>query len=273
MGRHRWCRKDTGEPARPRSILPLQSAAATVPRRRTPSEHPRARPRPRAGARAASTAIPEGPRRVATAVAAGPALFAEALCRSLEADATLEVVGRVTSDSEIARLLSRLEAGVLLFDYEALGPGGESTVRRLRREFPSIRILVLASRSGTEIVERVLRAGASGLIGKETDLVTLSRALRAVDSGELWANRRVTALAFERLSRAPESRPAAEGDLTPRESDIAAWVARGLRNKEIAQRMGIHEKTVKTHLNNIFRKLRVDNRVALVLRGAVQPKS
>jgi DNA-binding NarL/FixJ family response regulator len=128
---------------------------------------------------------------------------------------------------------------------------------------PATRILVLASRSGEETVERVLRAGASGLIGKHLGYEKLARAIRAVGAGELWANRHATSEVLERLTTF--SGRIEKVELTHREQQIAECCTLGLRNKEIASRLNISAKTVKTHLNNIFRKLRVDNRVELVL--------
>jgi DNA-binding NarL/FixJ family response regulator len=220
-----------------------------------------------------SLAAPAGS-RLKIGVASGPALYREILCRALAAEPGIEVAGGTAQEDDVAALLDRGGLQVLLFDYEALGPNGESAIARLRRRAPKTRILVLATRSGPETVESVLRAGASGLVGKESNLATVVRAIRAVAAGEIWANRRVTAIALENLADASHRRSGA-GGLTEREAEVVAWVTRGLRNKEIAHRLAIHEKTVKTHLNNIFRKLKVESRVALALQGMVdiQPKT
>jgi len=161
-----------------------------------------------------------------------------------------------------------------LFDYEGLGPSAERAIRRLHRIARGTRILVLATRSSDETVERVLRVGASGLIGKQQTFNTLVRAIRAVAAGELWANRRATAHVVELLS-GPSDRGASESErLTSREWDITDAVGQGLRNKEIARGLRISEKTVKSHLNNIFRKLHVDNRFAVGLYARdLRPKS
>ncbi len=211
---------------------------------------------------------------IRVAVASGPALHREVLCQALDAEPTVTVVCRASAEDDIGESLSGCVAQVLLFDYEALGPNSEGVIARLRREVPETRILVLATRSGPETVERVLRAGASGLVGKESGLAVVVRAIGSVAAGELWANRRVTAQTLERFAEASSHRMASDGNLTERETEVARWVARGLRNKEIAHRLSIHEKTVKTHLNNVFRKLRIDSRVALAMRGLdIKPKS
>lgn len=212
---------------------------------------------------AASRARPRDPRRLGIAVAAQPALFCEILSCQLAAEPSFVVVGRAGNEDQIGKVLAKENPRVLIFDYEGLGPNAESTVHRLRRAAPATRILVLASRSSDEIVERILRAGASGLVGKQLELAVLVRAIRAVAAGEVWANRRVTSLALESLT-GPSGR-VLQSVLTKREQEIANACSQGLRNKQIALRLNISTKTVKGHLNNIFRKLRVDNRFALGL--------
>jgi DNA-binding NarL/FixJ family response regulator len=198
-------------------------------------------------------------------VAARPALFCEILSSKLQDEPDLEIAGVARDEEEVRTLVTKSRPAVLLFDYEGLGPSAELAIRRLRRTARGTRILVLAARSGDETLERILRAGAAGLVGKQQPFATLVRAIRAVAAGELWANRLATAHVVERLAvpqpggREPDER------LTEREWEIVDAVGQGIRNKEIGKRLKISEKTVKSHLNNIFRKLRVDNRFAVGL--------
>jgi two-component system secretion response regulator SsrB len=97
------------------------------------------------------------------------------------------------------------------------------------------------------------------------------RAIRAVAAGEIWANRRATSLALEILTGPSGSVP--KSDLTKREQEIADACGQGLRNKEIALRLNISPKTVKGHLNNIFRKRHIESRFALALQERTQPRS
>jgi two-component system response regulator DegU len=234
------------------------------------SRRKKGRPHPRATARKnrtprpapASAALPAG--RLTLVVASRPALVREVLARQLSAEPGLSIVGLARDEDGICQLLSTERPRVLLIDYEGLGPNSEGIISRLRRASASTRILVMATRSTDETVERVLRVGAMGLVGKQLGFATLVRAIRVVASGELWANRRVTAQAVEHLAAGPD-RGSWDSRLTQRELEIATAVSRGLRNKDIARRLSISEKTVKSHLNNIFRKLGVDNRFAVGL--------
>ena len=197
-------------------------------------------------------------------IAARPALYREILARQLAGESDFRIAGLARDEEGIVAVLKKQPARVLLLDYEGLGPHIEALIPRLRRAAPSTRILLLATQSADETVEHVLRVGASGLVGKQLGFEVLVRAIRIVAAGELWANRRVTARTVERLAET-HTRDAFAEQLTSRESEIAEAVGRGLRNKDIARRLQISEKTVKTHLNNIFRKLQVDNRFAVGL--------
>jgi DNA-binding NarL/FixJ family response regulator len=202
--------------------------------------------------------------RLELAVAIKPALLRDVLSRLLDTVPDVRVVGYGENEDQIRKVVSKLRPAVLLFDYEAMGPNGESLISRLRRAAPATRILVIARRSSDENVEGVLRAGASGLVGKEGEFATLVRAIHAVAEGELWANRRTAARALERLTDISAPVPALE-TLTKRELEIAERVASGLRNKEIAQQLNISEATVKSHLHTIFRRLKLESRVALAM--------
>lgn len=209
------------------------------------------------------------------AVASRPPLIRDVLSRLLDSVPGLRVVGSAGDEDQTRRLLSKLRPDVLLFDYEAMGPNGEGIVARLRRASPATRILVIASRSADENVEQVLRSGASGLVGKQLDFAVLVQAIKAVAGGELWANRRAAAQAMASLTELAARVPALDGHLTKREWEIADGVSQGLRNKEIAARLTISEKTVKSHLNNVFSKLKISGRIGLMAwaQAEAQPKT
>jgi DNA-binding NarL/FixJ family response regulator len=208
------------------------------------------------------------------AIATQPPLLCDALSLCLGKEVDIEVVGEARDENRIAEILTEEPADLLLFDYEALGPACEGMIARLRRSAPRTRILVIATRSADENVARVLRAGASGLVGKQLGYETLLNAVRAVAAGEIWANRRAQALTLEHLTDAIGAWEPDE-QLTRREQQIADGVARGLRNKEIARRLSISEKTVKSHLHNVFQKLGIEGRFALAIfdPDRVQPKT
>jgi DNA-binding NarL/FixJ family response regulator len=213
--------------------------------------------------------------QIQLAIVTQPALLRDVLSRLLGREPDIEIVGQGHDEDRIVEVLKAVSPELLLLDYEALGPNSESIIARLRRIAPRTRILVMATRSADEYVERVLRAGAAGLVGKQLDFAALLQAVRAVAGGQIWANRRAQALTLEHLTDFSAGASEPEGQLTRREQQIVDGVARGLRNKEIARELNISEKTVKSHLNNIFQKLGLEGRFALAVfdQGQVQPKT
>ena len=198
-------------------------------------------------------------------IAVRPALWRQLLARMLAEEPDLTVVGNADNEETLHALIAEASPDVVLFDNEALGPGSEGVISRMRWAHPDVRLLVLASRSGEETVVAVLRAGAAGLVDKQASLETLLSAIRAVCNGETWANRRATARALAQLARPGTGAEPDQPALTPRELDVVGAVGRGLRNREIAAALGISEKTVKTHLNSVFGKVGVRTRTALAL--------
>jgi DNA-binding NarL/FixJ family response regulator len=218
---------------------------------------------------------PRDARPVRMAIATQPPLLSDVLSLCLGKEDAIEVVGEARDEDRIVEILTKESADLLVFDYEALGPTAEGMIARLRRIAPRTRILVIATRSADENVERFLRAGASGLVGKQLGYETLLHAVRSVAAGEIWANRRAQALTLEHLTDFATGASEPEDQLTRREQQIVDGVARGLRNKEIARRLRISEKTVKTHLCNVFQKLGIEGRFALAVfdPDKVQPKT
>jgi DNA-binding NarL/FixJ family response regulator len=214
-------------------------------------------------------------RKIEIAVATRPALVCDVLSRLLDTVDGLRVVGSARDEDDTVRVLKKFRPQVLIFDYEAMGPNGEGIVARLRRAIPATRILVIASRSADENVEQVLRAGAAGLVGKQLVFTVLVRAIHSVAQGEHWANRRAAAQTMAHLTDLAARVPAQDGHLTKREWEIADGVSQGLRNKEIAARLSISEKTVKSHLNNVFAKLKISGRIGLMTwaQAETQPKT
>ena len=202
-------------------------------------------------------------RPIRVLVATLPALWSEVLARLLEKESDLHVVGRAHNETQLRDSASTHHPHVVLFDYEAFGPDSEGIIGRLRRAAPNTRTLVFATGSGDETTVSVLRAGALGLVAKQLGYPALLAALRAVAGGELWAQRRLAAQALDQLVPSTFQRQKLPSQLTKREREVVDGVGRGLRNREIAHSLGISERTVKSHLNNIFSKTHVSSRFAL----------
>ena len=181
----------------------------------------------------------------------------------LERHAGLRVVAEAGSLREARAWLGRAEeAGALqlvILDLK-LGDGhGTELIADLRRCAPGARILVLSSFPEEQAVRAAMAAGAHGWLDKQQDPAALADAVRAALRGEL-------PLAREAV-RALTSPPAGDGfeELTPREREVLAGIARGLSNRQIAERLGVREKTVKTHAGHVYAKLGVERRTQAAL--------
>ena len=165
--------------------------------------------------------------------------------------------------------------GMLLDDVP---DGGMRVARRLRATYPNIRVVMLLEVSEPEAVVGAFRAGARGVLCRSDSLDNLTKCIRAVHAGQVWANSRELGYLLEMLTETMPTRWGTLGDfsiLSKREQDVARYVAEGLSNREIARQLKLTEHTVKNYLFRIFNKLGVSSRVELVLyafRLAQEPR-
>jgi DNA-binding NarL/FixJ family response regulator len=197
--------------------------------------------------------------------------YRTALAAVVQQDGRLELVGEAEGLAAGIEAVSILSADVAVIEL-ALATAKQSwLLETVRRASPETRVLVVAERAESDTVRSVIASGASGYIEKAPADVTLASAIVAVGEGE-------AALSTVMLSQLVNtgsgpgsgSRPA----LTPREREIAALVAMGRSNAEIAERLFVSRETVKTHLTHIYRKLGVSGRTAaaaeLMRRGLAE---
>jgi DNA-binding NarL/FixJ family response regulator len=183
----------------------------------------------------------------------------------------IRVVGQAHDEQDLDRLLARHKPRVLLLDSKTIGPGWVQWISRFRPASPTTRILVISAAPSETLLRAALRGGASGVVGERDDFETLRKAVCRVGGGEIWADRNALGHMMEDLARSRKRCETAPSGLTARERQVSDCVSLGLRNKEIALRLSISEKTVKSHVYSIFRKLRVHSRFKFF--GRMQPKS
>jgi DNA-binding NarL/FixJ family response regulator len=163
---------------------------------------------------------------------------------------------------------------VLLLDV-ALVNGTDNVIANVRQVSPRTKILLLGAEAGDEALQHALRQGARGYLAKSAGMGATLKAIRAVHAGEAWVERAEMGRLLDRLAATADARTAGPGHannagedvLSKRERDVANLAATGLRNKEIALRLGIREKTVKAHLVSIFRKLQLRRRLQLAVQN------
>jgi DNA-binding NarL/FixJ family response regulator len=188
----------------------------------------------------------------------------------LAQEESLQIVGESGEFKEVVPLMEKLHPDIILFH---LHPGDEDMVSTIAAitandEHPPI-LLLTADQPESPINRSGLHAGAAGLIEMKEPPETLFKAIRCVNAGELWIDRRTTALVLQDLRNQrnhPDARSNHPKDmLSPREKEVVALVATGLSTEGIAEKLFISEKTVRNHLVSIYAKLDVSNRIQLAL--------
>jgi DNA-binding NarL/FixJ family response regulator len=192
--------------------------------------------------------------------------FRSGLAALLGTQPGLEVAGEAaTGESAVAAALS-LQPDVVLMDLNMPGLDGIAATRRIVDTSPHIAVLVLTMADNDAAVFDALRAGARGYLLKGADRAELTRAVRAVASGEAIFGPDVARRLMTYFATAPVRAPAFP-DLSERELEVLELIARGMSNQQIVDRLVISPKTVRNHISNIFSKLQVRDRAEAVVRA------
>jgi two-component system response regulator DegU len=204
-------------------------------------------------------------------------LFREGIRKMLSLEKDILVVGEAARGDEVAKVVERAKPDVLLLDVKM--PRGDivQTLLEVKDINPATKVLVLTAFSEDENILNAAKGGARGYVLKGIDFPTLLQAIKTIQSGGLWIDKDLpVADAFEEIAQdqlndigdSVHTNDAIK-TLTRRELEILRLVAEGLTNEEIGKKIFISEKTVKTHLTNIFDKLKVNNRfkAALLIMG------
>ncbi|HLX05482.1 MAG TPA: response regulator transcription factor [Candidatus Binatus sp.] len=180
------------------------------------------------------------------------ALFRQGLKSLLLLQPDTQVVAEIESSDDVAPMVSGTASDILLLDLQM--------DRWMMEDIPQlsrlINVIVLTASESAENGVRALRLGAKGVVQKRFAIETLMMAVKSVADGMVWMPPTVqTEFARQESTSGKE--------LTPRECEIVRYVASGMRNNEVGERLSITESTVKTHLNNIFQKLGLRDRLEL----------
>ncbi|MDX6409922.1 MAG: hypothetical protein QOE13_2993 [Gaiellaceae bacterium] len=205
----------------------------------------------------------------------------QALVRSgfrmiLDAQPDVEVVGEAENGRDAVELAAVSSADVILMDIRMPELDGIEATARILEAQPETKILILTTFDLDEYVTRALRAGASGFLLKDVRPAQLVEAIRVIASGDALLAPSVTRRLLDQFASGLETRTPVELEqLTEREREILLLVAEGLSNAEIAERLFVGESTVKTHVSAVLRKLKLRDRVQLVIAaydaGLVKP--
>ena len=193
-------------------------------------------------------------------------LFREGMRGRLDRMGDIEVVGEASGGDEAVRLSRELEPHVVLMDIKMPGLNGIEATREILRTNPRVGVLMLTMFEDDDSVFAAMRAGARGYLLKDSGGEGVVHAIRAVTSGEAVFGPGVAERIIGFFS-IPRPAQRALPELTEREEEILALVARGKSNQEIAAQLFVSVKTVRNHVSNILLKLQVADRAQAVIRA------
>ncbi len=221
--------------------------AATIPNKRTKP--------------AAQKEESPGPARIRVLLAEDHPVVRKGNLAFLAQEPAFQVLAEARDGKEALSKSKELTPDVILMDIDMPQLNGLDATEILRKEMPSVKVLVLSGHKGSQYVMRILQSGARGYIQKDASAEDLVRAVMTVARGETYFGPEVARLALNQLVRSSNG---SEGpQLTSREKEILVMIAEGLYNKEVAARLNISTRTVETHRERIMRKLDIHSTAGL----------
>ncbi|HXY02112.1 MAG TPA: response regulator transcription factor [Terriglobales bacterium] len=199
-------------------------------------------------------------------VADTQAIFRAGLRKIFAVEDDVRVVGQAETLPQAFSAAQKFSADVMLFEA-ALAPNPVEAVSDLLRQNPGLRLVVVTPEPQEELTLELFRRGAHGVVSREVEPELLVDCLRAVAKGQSWLDSRGIQWVLQayRTHGTRPGNPRTKVQLTPKESLIVSCVTQGMKNKEIAQRVGTTEQVVKNYLRKVYDKLGVADRLELAL--------
>ncbi len=215
--------------------------------------------------------------RIRTLVVDDHTLVRQGIVGLLESQADIEVVGQAGSAEEALQASRDLAPDVVLMDLAMPGTSGLDATSEIKRQLPSVQVVILTIHDREDYLFQALRAGASGYVLKGADIQDLLAAVRSAHRGDVYLFPTVTRTLvadYIRRARAGEDRTSWDG-LSDREREILGLIAQGMTTPEIAASLFLSPHTVQSHRDHIMAKLGLHSKAALIRyaidRGLVEP--
>jgi len=176
----------------------------------------------------------------------------------------IRVAGEAASGEELFRLLPHTQADLVILDVNLPDIWGVEVARRLRREYPALKIIAVSGENTAETIRAMIDAGIDGFISKQhSGINELAEAIDSVMNGVEYFGRDISAILFD-VYVSKKKTAEATAEFTEQEKKIIELCRDGLPSKQIADRLCISPRTVENHKNNIFRKLGINSTVEMI---------
>ena len=173
-----------------------------------------------------------------------------------------DVVGNVSTTGELFDFLAKENADIILLEMDIPEINGITALRKLKKEYPDSKVLIFSGQPEDVYALSTLRAGASGYLSKNADVMLINEAISRISEGGMFiTNELAQRLAFDESTKKPRRY---FRKLSTREIEVLKLLASGKRNKHVAEELGLNEKTVSTYKARLMKKLNVDNFVDML---------
>ena len=210
------------------------------------------------------------PAAIRVLIAEDHAVVREGTRQILAAAEGIEVVGEAEDGQRAIELMALLKPNVLVLDLRLPKVTGIEVARRLETEAPNTRVLVLSAYDDDDYVFAAMDAGAAGYLLKTAHGDEVVSAIHAIARGEVVLQSVIAAKFLRSHGNVRSNGDYYDEKLTDREMEILRLAALGLRNKEIAERLHLSQRTIEGHLSHTFTKLNVGSRTEAILHGAAR---
>jgi two-component system response regulator DegU len=208
-------------------------------------------------------------RQIRVVIADNHRLIREGLSLILKREESIQIIGEAVNGLQTINVVNDLKPDVVLLDIRMPEMDGIQVIPSIRYKSPKTKALMLTGTMDEDRIFKSLKVGAKGYLSMDSSASDLAKAIKAVQRGELWVERKLMSKFFENEasnnSNGANPRKKTLEGLTLREQEVLRHLAAGLSNKEIGEDLFISEKTVKSQLNSIFKKLNVTRRLQAIL--------
>jgi two-component system response regulator DevR len=191
----------------------------------------------------------------------------EGLRTILQGEPDFEVVADTGLGGALPELVERSEPDIVLLDAHLPDVSGPEVCRRLRASHPQVKVIIVTTYSDDDLVDECIGAGARGFVVKDVEKFTLKQSIRAVQRGDGAIAPAIAGRILDRIRAQSASPESPRPGFSAVQTQILRLISEGFSNREIAGQVHLSENTVKTHVQEIFHRLQVRNRVEAAIRA------